>query len=423
MNIRQEFRRSIKCGTGKAYFILRDNPTIDFSKDITRAALKNLSYDGQSEGDRADYVARLINFSCKKDKIVDRILQALATERQDTWALDQLFELATIFAKEGNEKARQAIYKRYHKKIISGSEWCGQDSIVELDGIKGLKYIAETRGKSLIKNPDDWEDSFFVDYFQEKNPKIDVYHELEKASKNNPYINNYFDAVKKNKWSRPKRLQRPKLNYKAVKESIESKKAVPPPGIKELTKADIRKLADDFLQEKDPIKQEKYLRVFARTKFPYDYKPILQISKGKNSRNNLLVEFACEALRFFKAKDIRQFAIKKLSQTNIPSDYLPLLIANYKKGDCKLLEKIADRYKDEHIIHNLVWGYVDIYKTNKTKECKRSLEIIYDKLTCGIHRHDIVKILYENGVLSKLILKEMEFDSYEETRELYKKYK
>ena len=196
-----------------------------------------------------------------------------------------------------------------------------------------------------------------------------------------------------------------------------------PAGVKELTENDIKKLADDFLKETDPLKQEKYLRIFARTKYPYNYQPILQIAKGRNSRENRLVEYACQSLQYFQAKDIRQFAIEKLNRTITPSDYIHLLVSNYQKGDYKLLAKIATKYKDEHIIHNLVWSYIDVYKANSTKECKKPLELIYDKLTCGIHRYDIVEILYENGVLSDRILSEIEFDSYDETRDLYKTIK
>ncbi|MBL4755294.1 MAG: hypothetical protein JKY52_17075 [Flavobacteriales bacterium] len=66
MTIRKQFRQSIKCGTGAAYLILRDNAEIDFSIDIKKAALTSLANDPQSEGDRADYLARLINHSDKK---------------------------------------------------------------------------------------------------------------------------------------------------------------------------------------------------------------------------------------------------------------------------------------------------------------------------------------------------------------------
>jgi hypothetical protein len=398
---------------------MKDNPKIDFSRDIIKAALTNLSYDNQSEGSRADYVFELIELSNQKEKIKQIILKALANERQDTWALDQLFDLAAKFAKQGDNEAKKAIYKRYYKKTIQGSEWVGQDAILEIDGLEGLKHIAETKGKVIFKDPEEWEDSWTVDYFQEQNPSIKVYQELEKISKSNKYIKTYLDTIKKHKAKFQKR-ERPKYNYEIVTEKINSKTIVPlpPAGAKELSKKDIKKLADDFLKETDRLKLEKYMRVFDRVKFPYDYQPLLELAKGKNKKDDRLVEYATGALKYFSGADIREFAIEKVKKVKIPSDYLDLLVSNYKKGDYKLLTEIIARCKNEHDIHSLVDGFINIYKTNKTKECKEPLEAVYDKLTCGIHRTDIIKILIENKVLSTRLRNEIKFDSNEEIRKL-----
>lgn len=35
-----------------------------------------------------------------------------------TWALDQLFDITALFAKQGDKEAKQAIYKRYYKREI-----------------------------------------------------------------------------------------------------------------------------------------------------------------------------------------------------------------------------------------------------------------------------------------------------------------
>jgi hypothetical protein len=419
MTVRKRFKNAINRGTGETHLLMIANPNIDFSNDIIKAALTNLSYDNQSEGSRADYVFELIELSNQKEKISQAILKALATERQDTWALDQLFELAAKFAKQGNNEAKKAIYKRYYKKTIQGSEWVGQDAILEIYGLEGLKHIAETMGKVILKDPEEWEDSWTVDYFQEQNPTIKVYQELEKASKSNKYIKTYLDTIKKHK-SKFQKRERPKYNYKIVTEKINSKAIVPlpPAGAKELSKADIKKLAEDFLKETCRLKLEKYMRVFDRVKFPYDYKPLLELAKGKNKKDDRLVEYATAALRYFSGADIREFAIEKLKKEKIPSDYLDLLVSNYKKGDFKLLTEIVGRCKNEHDIHTIVDGYINIYQANKTKECKDPLEAIYDKLTCGIHRTDIIKILIENKVLSTRLKNEIKFDSYEETRKL-----
>jgi hypothetical protein len=53
------------------------------------------------------------------------------------------------------------------------------------------------------------------------------------------------------------------------------------------------------------------------------------------------------------------------------------------------------------------------------RECKEPLEIIYDKMNCGLHRTDLVKILIENDVLSEKIRNEIQFDCNGETRRLY----
>lgn len=419
MTVRQRFKNAIKRGTGETHLLIKENPKTDFSNEIIKAALKNLSYDNQSEGSRATYLFELIELSNQKEKIRKAILNALATERTDTWALVQLFDLAALFARQGDKEAKKAIYKRFYKKIIKYSKWAGQDTIIELDGLEGLKYIATVKGKAIQKDPKEWDDSFMVDYFQKQNPAIKVYQELEIASKTDQYIKIYLETIKEYK-AKFQIRQRQKYDYNIVSEKINSNVTVPlpPAGAKELTKDDILKLADDFLKETDRIKLEKYMQVFDRVKYPYDYKPILHLVKSKNKRSDRLVGFAAGALKYFSGTNIRDFAIEKLKKTKKPCDYSDLLVSNYQKGDFKLLTEIVERCKNEDDIHSLACSFINIYQANKTKECKKPLEAIYDKLTCGIHRIDIVKILIDNNVLSDRLKKEIMFDSSDETREL-----
>lgn len=55
MTLREKFRSAIKRGTGETHLIMMENPKMDFSSDIIKAALTNYAYDSQSEGSRADY--------------------------------------------------------------------------------------------------------------------------------------------------------------------------------------------------------------------------------------------------------------------------------------------------------------------------------------------------------------------------------
>jgi hypothetical protein len=420
MTARQKFKSAIRRGTGEAHLILKDNPKLDFSNEIIKAALINYAYDAQCEGSRGRYIFELIELSNKMEKIRKAILEGLAIERADTWALVQLFDLAAQFAKQDDKEARKAIYKRFYKKVISGSGWVGQEAIIELDGLEGLKHIAEVKGMVLQQDPEEWEDSHLVDYFQEENPTIKVYDELNKAAHSNSCIKTYLDAILENKSSSTQR-ERPVYDYNFISGRINRNESInlPLSGARKIPEEDIKRLADDFLKEKSRTHLEKYLQVFDDIKFPYDYQPVLELAKRSSPRKDKLGESAVQALRHFSGKDIREFALDQIPTAKRPGIYINLLIENFEKGDSKLLKSLVDKTKNEHKIHDLAISVIDIFKANKTAECLEPLVALYDKLTCGMHRTDLVEIMIENGVLPEKINQEIQYDSYESTRILY----
>ncbi|WP_421795141.1 hypothetical protein [Haliscomenobacter sp.] len=417
--LKSQFKSAIKRGTGQAHLILQAHPKLNVSKLIIKAALHNHSYDNQAEGSRADYVFELIQLSKHRAKIRRAIFKALAREKKDIGALDQLFNLAALYAKQGDEAARKAMYRRFYKKTIKGAELIGEEAIIEMDGLEGLKYVASVKGKIIQNDPEECDDSFMLDDFQENNPDIDVYAAFEQAAKSDHAIKIYFDTILANKFSVYKR-ERPQYNYSIVTEKINSGAVVPlpPVGAKELSKSDIKKLANDFLKETDRLRQEKYLRVFDRVKFPFDHQVILKIAKGKNKRKDRLIEYAVNALRYFSDPAIREFALSIIPKAKHPANYTNLLVSNYQEGDGKLLEGLVSKAKKQHKIHALVWSFVDIYKANQTKDCQAPLLALYHKMTCGVHRKEIVEILLKNEALTERILPELRYDSYAETRQL-----
>lgn len=422
--LQQQFRSSIRRGTGEAHLILQRHPATDFSDEIINAAIWNYAYDAQSEGSRAIYIAELMALSQHQQKIRNAILTGLATEENDTWALVQLFDLAKILAQKGDQEARQAIYNRFYTKIIAGSDWCGYTDILELDGFEGLQFIATTIGKAMEKDPSIWEDKMIINHFQMDHPEMNAWPALEDASQNNRFIKIYLEKITATENRREQHQQenpRPEINYTTVAEKIKSKATIPVRygGAKQLSATDLKKLADDFLQETDRLKQEKYCRIFAQVKYPYDnYQPLLALAKSNYLKTDRLVEFAAGALKYFTGPDIRQFALDQLNQNQTPYRYLDLLVANYKEGDNQLLTNIALAFNDEDDIHAITDGYTDIYAANPTKECKEPLEVLYSKLTCGVCRGIILRRLIDNNVLSEQLKQEMQFDSYLDNRAL-----
>ena len=107
-------------------------------------------------------------------------------------------DLAVQFHKEGNCESKKALYNSFERNNVEGYQFCGQDQLIEVDGLNGLMKVAETIGKKIIEE-NDWEESWRVDDFQKKNKQIAVYNELEKSGKQNKYIEAYYKSTCENK--------------------------------------------------------------------------------------------------------------------------------------------------------------------------------------------------------------------------------
>jgi hypothetical protein len=418
--IKRQFFDSLKRGTGEVYLILKANPDIDFSDYLIKGGTINYALDQQSEGSRAKYIYGLIKRSKHKEKIVKAILNNLKNEKKDYWGLEQMCDLALLFDKDGIPEAKEALYSRFEKNNRLGYEFCGQDQLLKVDGLKGLLKVAETVGKNLNKNKDDWEDSWRVDEFQKKNKSINVYKELEKASRRNKNIQAYLKSIKENKRNPSKRTKFRKFTYELVKQKIEDNRfrIISTDRANDLSENEVKKLADDFLMEKETGKKEAYLRFFSKRQFPNGFGPIYKIATSRPPKKSRLVEFALDALRYFPDKKIRKLALDNFKTKKNPCNYLSLLASNYKKGDYKTLTDIINRSDDYDYVHSLVYGLIDIYESNPTAECSLPLVTMYSKMNCGMHRADLVRILKQNHVLPDNIRNELKFDSYESSKRI-----
>ena len=418
--IKRHFFNSLKRGTGEAYLVVKDNPKIDFSNYIIKGALNIYAYDGQSEGNRAQYIFDIISISKQQDKIRKAVLKGLETEQDETWNLTHLFALAKLYAQQNEVEVKQAIYERFLTNPIEGSDWVGAYEILELDGLNGLFYVAERFGKYIAQNPDDWQDDWIIKRFQEENENIEVDVELKKKAKTNKFIRIYLDNIKRTKASQEKHKHKPTKYKDIIDKVLNSKPHFSFFRKRNLTDDEVNQIAKRLISETDKSNIEKLLEVFDFYKFPYDSEIILNFAKQRRTSKNRIVENAIDALKYLKSKAIRNFSMDKIQTAKNPIDYLQILVSNYKSGDFKLLSEIVNKTNNEHKIEQLSGIYTDIYKANKTKECKEPLEILYHKMNCAIHRNGIVKVLLENKVLSDKIKQQIKFDCDLNTRKLAK---
>lgn len=420
--MKKKFFQSLKVGIGKAYLIQSENSGINFSKEIIKGAVRNYAYDQQCEGSRAKYIYKLIIQAANSEQIEKAVLKRLLIERDDWYNLDQMFDLAVLFHKNGNKKAKKVLEKRFQMNTAE-EEFVGEKQLIAVNKVAGVLQVADLAGKRLMKDEEDYETSWLVDSFQKKNKKIDVYGILKEEAQRNVNVHKYLYSILEHKIQPGKKIKVKRCTYEEVKRKIEDNRlmVITEKRANELSKKEVRKLAKDFLQEEDKLIREKYLRFFSSRKYPDDMEELLDIVSKPNPPKTRLVEFAAESLKYFRSDQVRAVGLRKIQSTKNPANYLPLLASNYEAGDSKLLLDVINRSKNQDFIHSLVYGLIVIYTFNKTKDCKAPLMKMYKSMACGIHRNDILRIMHQNGVLEKAVLDELKYDSYKDNRKLFKK--
>lgn len=415
VTIKRRFKDSIRRGTGEAHLIIRNHPNLDFSRALISACLTNFAYDGQCESSRGFYLYELILLAKNRDKIRNAILAGLAKEQSDTWALNQLFDLSMILAQNGDVEARTAIYDRFFTSPIEGSDWVGYAEILELDGMDGMKFIAEKIGRGLEVNPQDWQDVSIIQYFQDENPGINVLKELQELAVENRFVKLYIDSVNLNK---AKPYKRKIFKYKDIIEEVLTSKNYIRLVNRILNTEELNTIAQRLLIEDHDNFQEKLLYVFTKFKFPLDSDFILRLANQELNPQNRIVEFAIEALKHLKSDNIRQFALQQIKEAERPELYTNILTANYEEMDSLLLTELVGKFNGEDEIEVLACSYINIYKANITKACREPLEALYAKMNCGIHRMDIIELLISNGVLTERLKEEIQYDCNLDSRGL-----
>ncbi|MCP4176829.1 MAG: hypothetical protein GY756_03605 [bacterium] len=412
------FWRSIQRGTGEAIHIIKAHPEIDFSEYIIKASVKNLAYDGQCESSRAQYLYEIFNLSMNQEKIKSAIFTALLNEKKDTWALTQLFDFAKLFALQGDVKARDLMYQRFFQNTIEGSNWVGGYEIIDLDGIEGMLYIAQTIGASILKNSEIIEDNMMINYFKDQNPKINAEEILKEKGKRDIAIKSYLNNISRTEKKRANRSEKSK-KYADIIDEIENCRSIFSLRKRKFSMEELESIAIQMQQAKTSTLLERYLQLFSRNPFPFDVSYLLDVAEKRCKKS--IDPFVIGALSQNSDERIRHYALEKLNKTSRPEYYLELLVNNYRESDSDLLQDIVEKTRYEHRIEHLAYTITDIYKKNKTTGCKGPLEALYNKMNCGIHRNTVIELLIEMSQLSDKISKEAIYDCDFETRELVKR--
>jgi hypothetical protein len=211
---REEFRRALRAGLGRARLHVDQFGAEGVRDDILAAATSCQIYDPQVDGFHADWLAEL----CVQAELAERVIaQPAQGEYWDRAARCRLLkELALL----GYPSARTALYAACERQAGSGDVFaCGE--IVELDGAAGLRFVARKLGRWLAADAAFWVDDIMLWIFDEAHGKGAGAALLQAEAPADAAIQRYLAGIARTQELRQK-APRPVVSAQAAVEAIVS---------------------------------------------------------------------------------------------------------------------------------------------------------------------------------------------------------
>lgn len=346
----------MKRGLGRCVIACKDDPE-KYRHEVLSACKGILAYDPQCEGTRADQVYSLIGCFEDKRPFIDTAADAfIRCNADDSWKISYLAELLMLFKKEGSRSAGAAIAEKYGLMY----EALRQKKRVSTPCFH-LRDSFDFLCSTLVNN-----DGFLTRAAADIGTLMQTSSLIDEKD-----FDNFYLAVKKN--------DRLDILYEAAKDS-----------------ADIK----FFLCAKE---RSKEMRTDTKTdKSSDEYKEIWAARQELGKAQLALVQ---------AHKRLRE-AERMLDPT------MRFILRDYREEDTERLEMIVkttkiEKNEDWHSLHTDILAMPERRMTPPVTVLRR----IYETTLCSCCREKALKLIAQQGALTKDILDECRFDSRREIRE------
>lgn len=375
---------------------------------ILNACRKNFAYDAQCEDSRAEYLYEIIQLAQSPSRIQAQVLISLLRTQKDSWDASQLMELAKVFAQNGNLEARAAMYRRLAMSYSGKFEFIQADTVIKLDGVNGLVFVADLLGKAGDPTGD-----WYLEMCEREFPLAKPREVLENLSRSNLNIRKYLKMAhqSQNAMNRP---SPPK--YQNICEAIERNRPIPFLAGSRMEKHDLMQLGKDLVCEENCEKIKMYLRVFSHAKHLPTVETFLRFMHHKNVE---IRAGAVGCLRHYRDSRVREIIDKNYSTTGAVK-YLKLFIKNFEERDNALLLDLLRKAVNCHVFHCRGQEILEIYRSNPTKGSQSALLEIYRRTNCAICRGDCVQLMLKLKALPRWVARECKYDCDFDTRLMVK---
>ena len=163
--------------------------------------------------------------------------------------------------------------------------------------------------------------------------------------------------------------------------------------------------------------QVRYLRIFARRRFPLHHAPLLRLTL---SADDQVARAAAIALAQIDHLEVREMAFRLMQTGSVGrKSSIMMLVRNWRQGDHEIVLRWFEQEVDRWIRHGFVHDLRAAWNTHPDLESEVGmLLMLYEKGTCSLCREDVVSRLIELDALPPAIRAECAFDSNDEIRVL-----
>ncbi len=430
-----EFARIIEASLGRAVRMARHHRSAVYREAILNACLHNTVFDPQVEDSKAVYLLDLIRSFGDEDWYRDRILTALAESSDDRDA-EQLFDLAELFAKSGDSRAREVMYERFAANTLEDSD-TGATQIVRLDGLDGFLFVTDIlvcAAKEESEAGDFWFGDYLLSMVEERLGEEETARALQQAEIANANVAEYLAGVRAyrdEQAARQSERERDEISYSQIKRLIRepstkagrfSRTIEDPSGRKHriflpgwgrrAREGDLISAAADLLQEEDRERLEAYLRIFRNRQFPLPHDRIISLVTDDDEE---LASAALNVLSNITDRSVRDLALKLVEAERFPAGRWDLVVAllarNYQPGDYSIIERLLRTEQDQDKFHWLGMDVMDVFEANPLAEGEESLLMLYERGRCTLSRERSVELLHGLGLLPEWMLEECHYDA------------
>ncbi len=418
---RATFQNWLEKGLGRAVLFLQANDDLPYRDLIVHACTHDQAFDRQLESRTAAYQFDLINATSDPAYYRDRVLASLLApmEEEDR---GQMFEIAELLAKSGDEGARLAMLAAFSQ--TGNEEIDGAETIIRLDGYAALPFITKHR-PALDAEEDDYLLDTCIEILEERYGKAEAWDELERIATEDSTLARWLGIVRKDRADSLAERNAPRtkrsadsLTYNDVKDRIAAKGrkySVSLRWYKNATQPEKEQAAQDLLLQTDPDLMIGYLRLFKMSGFPLDPSPLIAWTAHEDAE---LVHWTLMTLGKTKHPRVRALALDCLAAGRHLEYLVGMLATNYEAGDSATVAKLTESSFDTSNYHYMEVGAKHFVKAHWDENSVPILLNLYENGPCSFCRETCVKLLLEHDALPEQIRDEARYDADEEVRAL-----